>query len=238
MSSADARKPGGVGHAEGGQVHVRVRLFAMLRERAGTNAIDLALTPGSCVADALEALRERPALAELLTRLPIRVAVNRDYAEPHTILREADELALIPPVSGGAQASSRESGPFVRVGEEPPSLERLAARVADECAGAIVIFQGGTREVERLEYEAYVEMAERQIERILADCISEHALLAAAVEHRVGEVPLGEPSVVVAVSAAHRDEAFAGARAAIDRIKAEAPIWKREHSAREGARWV
>ena len=92
-----------------------------------------------------------------------------------------------------------------------------------------MIFQGVTREVERLEYEAYVEMAEVQIERILRECIEAHGLLGAAAEHRVGDVALGQPSVVVAVSAAHRAEAFAGARAAIDRIKAEAPIWKREH---------
>ncbi len=92
----------------------------------------------------------------------------------------------------------------------------------------MVVFCGVTREVERLEYEAYGEMAGERIARILAECTEGHGLEAAAAEHRVGSVPLGEPSVVVAVSAAHRDEAFAGAREAIDRIKAEAPIWKRE----------
>ena len=98
-------------------------------------------------------------------------------------------------------------------------------------------FQGTTRDVERLEYEAYREMAEERMSRIVAEAVERHGLEAAAAEHRVGSVPLGESSVLVAASAAHREEAFAGAREIIDRIKAEAPIWKKEV---EGAdeRWV
>ena len=94
--------------------------------------------------------------------------------------------------------------------------------------GAVVSFQGVTREVAALEYEAYVEMARERIAVILHDAVGAHSLCAAAAEHRVGSVPLGEPSVIVAASAAHREEAFAGAREIIDRIKSEAPIWKRE----------
>ena len=109
--------------------------------------------------------------------------------------------------------------------------------VGDPAAGAIVTFQGVTREVELLEYEAYAEMAEERIAAILRDCAERHGLRAVAAEHRVGAVPLGEPSVIVAVSAAHRGEAFAGAREAIDRIKAEAPIWKKE-IAGGGEHWV
>jgi MoaE-MoaD fusion protein len=125
----------------------------------------------------------------------------------------------------------------VRVTAEPLSLERLAGLVGRPAAGAIVTFQGTTREVEWLEYEAYHEMAEERIAAIAADAIERHGLEAAAAEHRVGTVPLGEASVAVAASAAHRDEAFAGAREIIDRIKAEAPIWKKEVEA-GGARWV
>lgn len=125
-----------------------------------------------------------------------------------------------------------------RVTEEPLSVERLSRAVGDPGAGAIVIFQGVTREVDRLEYEAYVVMAQRRIESIVRECVAAHGLLAAAAEHRVGDVPLGEPSVIVAVSAAHRDAAFAGARQAIDRIKAEAPIWKREHDAGGTDGWI
>ncbi len=104
-------------------------------------------------------------------------------------------------------------------------------------AGAIVTFSGVTREVERLDYEAYAEMAEAKIGEILGECRDRHGRSAIAAEHRVGSVPLGEPSVIVAASAAHRPEAFAAAREAIDRIKAEAPIWKREIEGGE-ARWV
>src|SRR5919206_571584 len=101
----------------------------------------------------------------------------------------------------------------------------------------VVTFQGVTREVDLLEYEAYAEMAEERIAAIVSDAVAAHGLCAAAAEHRVGEVPLSEPSVVVAVSAPHRGEAFAGAREIIDRLKAEAPIWKKEIEGGEG-RWA
>jgi molybdopterin converting factor subunit 1 len=225
-----------------GEMVVRIRLFAILRERAGRDAVELRLSSGATVADALEALAELEPLGELLARLPIRMAVNRDYATAATTLGPGDELALIPPVSGGSEEGHGGAADstllHVRVGEEPLSAERLSRAVARPGAGAIVIFQGVTREVQRLEYEAYVEMAEERIEQIMRECIAEHSLCAAAVEHRVGSVALGEPSVIVAVSAPHREEAFAGARAAIDRIKAQAPIWKREHASDGEGVWV
>ena len=218
---------------------VRIRLFAILRERAQRDSIELRLRAGATVADALQVLSEQPQLGELLGRLPVQMAVNRDYATGDTALAPGDELALIPPVSGGSEkpAGSRTQL-HVRVCEEPISIERLSRAVAHPGAGAIVIFQGVTREVARLDYEAYVEMAEPRIEDIMRECISAHDLCAAAVEHRVGSVALGEASVIVAVSAAHRAEAFAGASSAIDRIKAEAPIWKREHVSDSRARWI
>jgi molybdopterin synthase catalytic subunit len=124
-----------------------------------------------------------------------------------------------------------------RISAEPLCLSDVAKLVARPAAGAIVTFQGTTREVDRLDYEAYVEMAEPYMRRVLQECLESHGLEAIAAEHRVGCVPLGEASVVVAASAAHRDAAFAGARAAIDRIKAEAPIWKRELRGSD-AHWV
>ena len=124
-----------------------------------------------------------------------------------------------------------------RVVEAPLAPEQLADHVRDPRAGAIVTFTGVTREVERLEYEAYVEMAEARMAAIAAEAIERHGLCAAAAEHRVGSVPLSEPSVAVAVSAPHRDAAFAGAREIIDRLKAEAPIWKKEVEGGE-ERWV
>jgi molybdopterin synthase catalytic subunit len=210
---------------------VSVRLFAILRERAGRDSIEIELAEGATVAEALTALTGAAPLAELLERLPVQMAVNRTYAEPETRLAAGDELALIPPISGGA-------GPHARVTGEPLSPASLYELVGRPGAGAIVAFQGVTREVERLDYEAYREMAEQRIAEILEDCVEKHGLEAAAAEHRVGAVVLGEASVIVAVSAAHRGEAFAGAREAIDRIKAEAPIWKREVESGGEARWV
>jgi molybdopterin converting factor subunit 1 len=206
---------------------VTVRLFAMLRERAGASEVTLELPDGARVRDALDSL------GDLARGLPLVMAVNREYAPEDQVLDAGDELALIPPVSGGSTANVLHA----RVIEEPLSLDALVARVRDPRAGAVVTFQGVTREVERLHYEAYVEMAEERIAAIVGDAVSAHGLCAAACEHRVGEVPLSEPSVAAAVSAAHRGEAFAGAREIIDRVKAEAPIWKKETEDGEG-RWV
>ena len=207
-------------------MEVTVRLFAMLRERAGARELTLELPEGASVRDALDQL------GELAAGLPLVMAVNREYAPEDQVLGAGDELALIPPVSGGETALVH-----ARVTAEPLSLDSLAARVRDPRAGAVVTFQGVTREVERLEYEAYVEMAEERIAAIVSDAVDRHGLCAAAAEHRVGDVPLSEPSVAVAVSAPHRGEAFAAAREIIDRIKAEAPIWKKEIEGGEG-RWV
>ena len=213
-------------------MRVSVRLFAILRERAGADELEIDLPEGATVAQALDALREQPGLDEPLERIRVAMAVNREYAGPETPLAPGDELALVPPVSGGADAEVH-----ARVTDKPLALEDIAARVGRDAAGAIVTFMGVTREVERLDYEAYAEMATERIEAILRECVAEHGLEAAAAEHRTGSVPLGEPSVIVAVSAGHRGEAFAGARDAIDRIKADAPIWKAEVRGGE-ARWV
>jgi MoaE-MoaD fusion protein len=208
-------------------VEVTVRLFAMLRERAGADSVDLDLPDGARVADALAALDG------LAGGMPVLMAVNREYASEDAPLAAGDELALIPPVSGGRAAVAH-----VRVTADPlVSLDELSERVRDPRAGAIVTFSGVTREVERLEYEAYVEMAEQRMAAIVAEAIERHGLCAAAAEHRVGSVALSEPSVVVAASAPHRDAAFAGAREIIDRLKAEAPIWKKEVDGGE-ERWV
>jgi molybdopterin converting factor subunit 1 len=212
---------------------VTVRLFAVLRERVGSDSIEVELDDGATVAEALARLAERPELGDLLERMPVRMAVNRDYADGATSLASGDELALVPPVSGGSAASNVHA----RITAGPLSLETLSRLVSRPAAGAIVCFEGTTRDVAKLDYEAYTEMAEERIREILAECVTAHGLEAAAAEHRIGSVPLGEASVLVAASAAHREEAFAGAREAIDRIKAEAPIWKREVDA-SGSRWV
>jgi len=214
---------------------LQVRLFAVLRERAGRESVEIEVAEGATVAEALRALAaESEPLAATLEALPVVMAVNRSYVGEEATLSAGDELALIPPVSGGAAEQPR---PHVRVTAEPLSADRLNQLVATPHTGAIVTFQGTTRDVERLDYEAYQPMAEEKIAAILADLLERHEIERAAAEHRTGAVPRGVPSVVVAIAAAHRGPAFAAAREAIDRIKAEAPVWKREVEGGE-ARWV
>ncbi len=190
---------------------VTVRLFAGLRERAGTGEVELELDDGARVQDALLAL------ADISGDTQVVMAVNREYADADTQLHADDELALIPPVSGGA------------IADQPLSIDKLLEAVKDPRAGAIVTFSGVTREIDHLDYEAYVEMAAQKIDEIIGAAIERHGLCKAAADHRIGRVALGEPSVIVAASAPHRPEAFAGAREIIDAIKAQAPLWKREH---------
>jgi molybdopterin synthase catalytic subunit len=194
---------------------VSVRLFAGLRERAGSAHVEVELPDDATVADLL-------ATMELPPRSCV-AAINREYADGDARIGPGDEVALVPPVSGGDGTVRR-----IRVTGDALAVAELSAAVRDPRAGAVVLFEGVTREVPELDYEAYVEMAEPRLAAIAEEEAARHGLCAVAVEHRTGTVALGEPSVIVAASAPHRGEAFAGARAVIDRVKAEAPIWKVE----------
>ena len=197
---------------------VAVRLFAALRERAGAREAALELRDGASVDDVWPALGLGDEPAGLV------YAVNRTYVERGTPLADGDEVALIPPVSGGA---------FVLTGE-PLSLERVSAEVASDAAGAIATFVGTTRarsrgrDVIRLQYEAYEGMAEAEMERIARELRARHDVIDVAIHHRVGPVEIGETSVVIAVSAAHRAAAFDACREAIDTLKQTVPLWKKE----------
>ena len=194
---------------------VVVRLFAGLRERAGWSSREIEAATVDDVWPAL-GLGDEPE--------GLLYAVNREYAERGQELREGDEVALIPPVSGGD----------IRVTEEPLSLEAVVAEVADERAGGIATFTGTVRrqsrghEVTYLEYEAYAEMAEDVMVQLAADLEGRHELCAVAIHHRVGRVEIGEPSVVIAVSAPHRQAALAACKEAIDTLKETVPLWKKE----------
>ena len=198
---------------------VSVRLFAVLREAARREELDVELADGATAGDLVDAVARDTGLGAVVQRGRVVVAVNREYVPAGHTLRDGDEVALIPPVSGGASPDVH-----ARVTAEPLDLGALAGRVGRPGAGAVVTFSGTTRDVERLDYEAYAEMAQARIEAILVDCADRHGLHAAAAEHRTGAVPRGE--------------AFAGAREAIDRIKTEAPIWKKEIAAGRDERWV
>ncbi|CAA9472644.1 MAG: Molybdopterin synthase catalytic subunit MoaE [uncultured Solirubrobacteraceae bacterium] len=199
---------------------VRVRLFAQLRERAGSGSVELELPEGALVRDAIAAM------GPVAEGLPVVMAINREYADESAVLSAGDELALIPPVSGGSSV-------HVAVRHGSLSLDELCRLVRDPRAGAVVTFSGVTRDVPMLDYEAYEEMALTSMRTIAEAAVERHGLCAAAVEHRVGVVPLSEASILIAVSAPHRGEAFAGGREIIDEIKLHTPIWKKE----EG-KWV
>jgi molybdopterin synthase catalytic subunit len=197
-------------------VPITVRLFAGLRERAGYGERELEGVER--VGDVWQALGLGDEPEGLL------YAVNRAYAEPGRELTDGDEVALIPPVSGGT----------FRVSDEPLSLDAVVEEVADESAGAIATFTGTVRRRSRgrgvlyLEYEAYAEMAEDVMAQLAADLARKHELSAVAIHHRVGRVEIGEASVVIAVSAPHRQDALAACKEAIDSLKQTVPVWKKE----------
>ena len=199
-------------------MRVTVKLFAGLRERAGTGEREVELPAGARVADVWAPL-------ELGDRPPgLLYAVNKAYAAPDRTLAEGDEVALIPPVSGGA----------FRLTERPIDLAAVLAEVADEGAGAVAPFLGTTRvrsrgrTVVRLEYEAYEGMAEQVMAEIAAGLVARYDLCRVAMTHRIGRVGIGETSVAIAVSAPHRADALAACRDAIDTLKLEVPLWKKE----------
>ena len=197
---------------------VTVKLFAGLRERAGWSALELELPDGAKVKDVWAELElgEQPR--------GIHYALNKGYADKSAALSEGDEVALIPPVSGGD----------FRLSEEPLSLDAVVEEVADARAGAIATFTGTTRIESRgrtvrwLDYEAYAEMAEDVMAGIAAQLKERYDLCAVAIHHRVGRVGIGEPSVVIAVSAPHRADALAACKDAIDVLKESVPVWKKE----------
>jgi molybdopterin synthase catalytic subunit/molybdopterin converting factor small subunit len=206
-------------------VRVTVRLFAGLRERAGTGRLEV---------EGVERIGDvwgRLGLGDEPSGL--LYAVNREYAGRDRPLADGDEVALIPPVSGGA---------FV-LSTEPLDVTRVLAEAASDDAGAVATFVGTVRrrsrgrEVVRLEYEAYEEMAEPMLRGLADELTRKHGLRAVAIHHRVGPVDIGEASVVIAVSAPHRAAALDACREAIDTLKETIPLWKKEIYA-DGEEWI
>jgi molybdopterin synthase catalytic subunit/molybdopterin converting factor small subunit len=199
-------------------VHVVVKLFAGLRERAGHGEQRLELADGASVGDVWPRLGLGEEPDGLL------YAVNKVYAERSAALGDGDEVALIPPVSGGD----------FHLTERPIDLNDVVARVASPKAGAVATFVGTTREHSRgrsvlhLDYEAYDGMAEAEMARIAAELRERYELTAIAITHRVGRVHVGETSVAIAVSAPHRAAALSACRDAIDELKERVPLWKKE----------
>jgi molybdopterin synthase catalytic subunit len=216
-------------------VQVTVRLFGVVREAAGARELRIELPAGAKVSD-LRALLERdqPLLRSLGSRL--RVAVNQELSAEVRSLREGDEVAFLPPVSGG--------GGRCTLGEAPLDLAAVVARVAGPDAGGVVTFTGAVRassrgrDIRHLEYEAYPGMAEAELERIADEAAARWPGVRVAMAHRTGRLEIGEVAVVVAVAARHRGPAFAAAAWVMDEIKRVVPIWKLEDWADGPATWT
>ena len=223
-------------------VKIRVRCFASVRELLGADVVEVELPEGATLAALKLELAER---APDLLRLPLTQAVNRRYATADQQLADGDEVAFIPPISGGDSTpdGARYRFDFVDGPLDPRALE---AECRSDRDGAIVTFSGVTRDhndgrsVEHLSYEAYTEMAHSLMEGILAELSEGMAIGRVRVAHRLGDVPIGEASVVVVVAAAHRGAAFDACRTIMDRLKVELPIFKKEWFADSGggSRWV
>ena len=196
-------------------MQVKVRLFAGLKERAGWSQRDI---DAATVADVWAQLDIGTEPDGLL------YAVNREYAPKDTVLKDGDVVALIPPVSGGA---------FI-LSDKPLSLDTIMAEVADDGAGAIATFSGTARNRSRdrnvlyLDYEAYEGMAEEMMEKLAADLKAKYDIKKISIHHRTGRVGIGEPSVLIAVSGAHRADTLAACKDAIDTLKGDVPLWKKE----------
>ena len=217
-------------------IAVRALLFARLRELAGIDQVRLELAEGSTVADVYAAVRmAHPALEPNLGA--VRGAINHEIVPWDTVVANGDDVAFIPPVSGGAHAA------LIELTTRPLDARRLETAVAHSGAGAICTFTGIVRDTSRsktvahLEYEAYAEMAIAQMRKIAGEITEQWPDSRVAMAHRTGRLEIGEASVVVSVACPHRAEAIAACKWGIDRLKQTVPIWKKEH-ATDGSYWI
>jgi molybdopterin synthase catalytic subunit len=219
-------------------IAVKARLFARLREQAGTEVETMELPAGSTVADVYEALRRAHPTLEP-DRAAVRAALNQEFADWGAAVKDGDEVAFIPPVSGGTHGV----GVLFELTNRPLDSKRMETAVAHKGAGAICTFTGIVRDSSRgqsvthLDYEAYGEMAVAQMRRIGDEIAERWPEARVAMAHRTGSLEIGEASVVVSVSSPHRAEAIAACKWGIDRLKESVPIWKKEHAA-DGTYWI
>jgi MoaE-MoaD fusion protein len=216
-------------------VQITVRYFAALREAAGASREERSARDGATASEVVaDIARDHPRIALMLGSTMLMV--NRAYIEPESPLADGDELALIPPVSGGSPSR-------FTVQEEPLDPRAVEALVDDPSTGALVTFIGRVRDnargqgVSALDYEAYPEAAEEMMARIAAEIEERWGITQVAIAHRTGILQVGETSVIICVASPHRREAFAASEYAIERLKAIVPVWKKEHY-EDGATWI
>lgn len=222
-------------------MHVRVLPFGVLKDSLGSSASTVALPDGATVADLLDRLTARD------PSLPLRgiaVSVNAQYATPELALRENDEVCLLPPVSGGiGSEGDAASETLIALTREPIDVGRLIADAKQAEDGAVVVFDGIVRNNTRgrktlyLDYEAYEQMADKQMRELAAAARTRFSVRRVTIVHRLGRLEIGETSVLIIVASAHRAQAFDACRWLIDTLKKTVPIWKRETFA-DGAVWA
>ena len=225
-------------------MHVRVLCFGVLKDWLGAPAATLELPEGATVAALLQELRARPAASVLQG---IAVSVNAEYAASSHILADGDEVGLLPPVSGGTAhaAKDQEAEPtqMTLLTREPIDAERLIAAAKRGEDGAVVVFDGIVRNHTRgrqtlyLDYEAYEEMAGKQMAELATEARTRFAVRQVTMIHRLGRLAVGETSVLIVVASAHRAQAFEACRWLIDTLKKTVPIWKKETFA-DGTIWA
>ncbi|MGE5173479.1 MAG: molybdenum cofactor biosynthesis protein [Betaproteobacteria bacterium] len=219
---------------------ITVKLFAILKDKAGKNELSIAFISGTVAELLKQVSREYPVLNDVLSCGGVLVSVNQEFVRPDAPVKDGDEVALMPPFSGGDETSGN-----VRIQQEPFSLEQEVETLKRSSAsiGAIVTFLGTTRDfskgrqVAKLEFEHYPGLAGKKLAEIRKRAIDKYGVIDVRIIHRVGTLPVGENIVLIAVAAAHRDEAFKACRFCIDELKRITPIWKKETTP-EGDVWV
>ncbi len=209
---------------------ITVKLFAILKDKAGTGEIRLPARTGTVSDLLLQVSRELPILSDILTSCAVMVSVNQEFVKPDALVKDGDEVALMPPFSGGDALSNR-----IRIQEGPFSLEHevISLKRSSTAIGAIVTFIGTTRDVSRgkevakLEFEHYPGMAEKKLAEIRSRAIADFRVIDVTIIHRIGTIPVGEDIVLIVVAAGHRSEAFKACRFCIDELTRITPIWKK-----------
>jgi molybdopterin synthase catalytic subunit len=220
---------------------ITVKLFALLKEKAGSGELRIPGNPATVGELLREVSRRCPALADIVSQGRLMISVNKEFAKEDARLKDGDEVGLMPPFSGGGEERTTN----VRIQQGPFSLDEEVERIkkTSSSIGAVVTFLGTTRDishekqVSKLDFEHYPGMAEKKLEEIRERAIREFGVIEVGIIHRVGTLPVGENIVLITVAAVHREEAFRACRFCIDELKRITPIWKRE-STPDGESWV
>ncbi len=221
-------------------ISIKVRLFAALKEIIGKNQLDLQIPEGSTVKDVIAVIEETYPAVKKIIKIS-KYAVNMEYTETEKKLTEGDEITIIMPVSGGVYSAS-ETNMYIEITGEKIDDAKVLDFVSDISAGSVLLFNGTVRDnddgkpVEYLYYEAYEEMAVKEIKKLISAAFNKYNILKVCVIHRTGKMDAGEISISIGVSSPHREDSYIASKFLIDNIKETVPVWKKEMF-EEGGRW-